>query len=60
MISNFVCCCDCEYQDFCHHFDAFFGCIEGKPRNENDWPMLCVDEEYTHNMNNDEGNKIDD
>ena len=31
MITNYVCCEDCEYKNFCHNFDAFFGCVDGKP-----------------------------
>ena len=47
MINNYVCCEDCEYKDYCHNFDAFFGCSDGRPgvinsqppcnENENNW-----------------------
>lgn len=36
MISNFICCCDCEYQEICHNFDAFFGCPEGVAKSLNE------------------------
>lgn len=30
MISNYVCCCDCEHQKVCHIYDAHGGCKNGK------------------------------
>ena len=30
MINNFVCCCDCEYQEICNNYDAYGGCKNGK------------------------------
>ena len=30
MITNFVCCCDCEYAEVCHNCDAYGGCEDGK------------------------------
>lgn len=29
MINKYVSCEDCTYQEFCHQFDAFFGCSNG-------------------------------
>ena len=29
-MNHYVSCEDCLYQEYCHQFDAFFGCTDGK------------------------------
>ena len=29
-MDKYVSCEDCEYQNYCHQFDPFFGCASGK------------------------------
>lgn len=43
-MNKIIACCDCEYQEVCHNFDAFFGCKDGKLRLLNEWP-LCNERE---------------
>lgn len=40
MISKYVCCEDCDYQETCHQFDAFSGCNKGEVRLVNTQPLL--------------------
>ena len=36
MITKYVCCEDCEYQEYCEKFDPFFGCNSGKVKISNE------------------------
>ena len=39
-MDKIISCCDCEYQEICHNFDAFWGCSEGELRELNAQPLL--------------------
>lgn len=47
MIDNYVCCENCEYKDYCHNFDAFSGCAEGKESNPRKDRVQTFNEELT-------------
>lgn len=40
MLTKYVCCEDCDYQECCEYFDPFFGCNSGKQRLSNTQPLL--------------------
>ena len=44
MIDHYVSCEECLYQEYCHQFDAFFGCINGKIKTDE---SKNEDENYT-------------
>ena len=44
MLTKYVCCENCEYQDYCEKFDPFFGCNSGKIKVLNEQPLLTEQE----------------
>ena len=40
MLTKYICCEDCEYQDYCENFDPFFGCNSGKIKSLNEQLLL--------------------
>lgn len=44
MLTKYICCEDCEYQDYCENFDPFFGCNCGKIRVLNEQQLLTEQE----------------
>ena len=44
MLTKYICCEDCEYQDYCENFDPFFGCNSGKIKLLNEQPLLTEQE----------------
>lgn len=44
MLTKYVCCEDCEYQDYCEEFDPFFGCNSGKIKVLNEQLLLTEQE----------------
>ena len=40
MMTKYVSCEDCEYQEWCEVFDPFFGCNKGKTKPINSHPLL--------------------
>lgn len=47
MLTKYVCCEDCDYQEHCEQFDPFFGCNSGKQRLLNTHPLLNEREDIT-------------
>jgi hypothetical protein len=41
-MNNYICCCECEYQDICYACDAFGGCTAGKRKEHEPNILLMV------------------